>query len=235
MPEGGGRARGGRLKIHAAGTVLFSVLLGLLATAGCRITPVRLVPPSAINYLDGQASFYMRGPEGAARFRLSFYFQPPGSARLEIYDPLGRLQTIIWLNEEAAALFLPAQKLFWQGDGRIITSELFGRELQVRELIRILSGQWRDLAAEDGWHLERPAPGSALSGWRDDLKFEIKESFPPGLVPKTVNFSARDYSTRMRVQRLHFNRYQKDSLFVPQMPPGARKVEWEEIVNLWKK
>ncbi|MCR4395190.1 MAG: outer membrane lipoprotein LolB [Candidatus Saccharicenans sp.] len=196
---------------------------------------MRLVPPERLDYLDGQASFSLQGPEGAARFRLRFYCRLEDQVRLELFDPLGRLQTIVWLNGERATLHLPEDRVFWEDESRVLTSEVFGRELPGRELTRIIAGRWSELAADDGWQFRVDESGKVVSGKRDGLSFEIKETFAPGRVPKTVHFSSPDYSVRMRLLKVNFNRPRPETIFRPSLPAGTRKLEWEEISGRWKK
>lgn len=234
MPQGGGQERGkGRTCFYLAGGVLISFLV--LAATSCRTGPVRLLPPAEIQNLEGQASFYLSGPDGGFRFRLGFFGRLPGEARLELFDPIGRLRTVVWLGPESTTLYLPSEKVYWQGESRVLTSEVFGRELKAGELLKILSGLWTQLAKDDGWLLQLDHLGHVLGGERDGLLFTLKEKFPPGLLPKTVLFSAGDYTVRMKVLRVSFNRKQDPSLFNPLLPPGVKQLGWEEMAGRWKK
>lgn len=235
MPQGGGKESGNRRTSFSPGTVLVALVFWLLAATGCRIDSINLVPPSEIHNLQGEGSFYLSGPDGAFRFRIGFYGRLPDEARLELFDPLGRLRTLVWLEGDRATLYLPSEKIYWQGEGRVLTSEIFGRELKVAELCRILTGLWAWLADEAGWQLKLDSQGRVLGGERDGLLFALKESFAPGLIPRTILFSSGDYKVRMKVMRIHFNRHQDDWLFNPAMPTGVRKLEWEEVSGLWKK
>lgn len=201
----------------------------------CRTGPVRLLPPAALQSLQGQASFLLSGPDGVFRFRLGFYGRLPGEARLELFDPIGRLRAVVWLGPELATLYLPSEKVYWQGESRVLTSEVFGQELRAGELLTILAGRWDYLASEDGWQLQHDDRGEVLAGERDGLRFTIKEKFSPGLVPKTVQFSSGDYTVRMRVLRVSFNRGQEPSLFNPALPPGVKQLGWKEMAGRWKK
>lgn len=234
MPQGGGQERGkGRTCFYLAGGFLISILV--LAATACRTGPVRLLPPAEIQNLEGQASFYLSGPDGGFRFRLGFCGRLPGEARLELFDPIGRLRTVVWLGPESTTLYLPFEKVYWQGESRVLTSEVFGQELKAGELLRILSGLWTQLAEEDGWLLHHDRQGHVLGGERDGLLFTLKEKFPPGLLPKTVHFSSGDYTVRMKVLRVSFNRRQDPSLFNPVLPPGVKQLGWEEMAGRWKK
>lgn len=235
MPQAGGRSRAGRWTVASAGRYLIVVLMLALQAAGCRTGPVRLLPPAEIQDVAGQASFYLSGPDGAFRFRLGFCGRLSGQARLELFDPLGRLRAVVWLSGERAALYLPSEKVYWQGASRVLTSEIFGRELKSEELVRIISGRWPQLAEENGWLLRRDDRNRVLGGEREGLVFILKENFAPGLVPKTVHFSSGAYTVRMKVLRMDFNRCREDSLFNPAVPPGVRQLEWEEMAGRWKK
>ncbi|MBC7348675.1 MAG: hypothetical protein H5U05_01725 [Candidatus Aminicenantes bacterium] len=235
MPQGGRSKREGGLESNSPAFIFLIFALYLLGLAGCQPSPARLVPPDRIDYLDGQASFSLRGPDGAVRFRLSFYYRLENQARLELFDPLGRLQTIVWLKGELATLYLPSDRVFWAGESRLITTEVFGQELPARELARILAGIWSELESDAGWQLQVDEQGSVVSGKRAGLSFEVKETFAPGQVPKTVHFTSRDCMVRMKLLKLHFNRPRPESVFQPSIPAGTRKLEWEEISGRWKK
>ncbi|NPV82000.1 MAG: hypothetical protein HPY46_00210 [Candidatus Aminicenantes bacterium] len=234
MPQGGGKERGKQRNGFYFGGILL-IFTWILASTGCRTGPVRLLPPAEIQNLAGQASFLLNGPDGVFRFRLGFYGRLPGEARLELFDPIGRLRTVVWLGPELATLYLPSEKVYWQGESRVLTSEVFGRELKAGELLRILSGLWTQLAEEDGWVLQLDHQGNVLGGERDGLLFTLKEKFPPGLLPKTVQFSSGVYTVRMKVLRVSFNRKQEPSLFNPVLPPGVKQLGWEEMAGRWKK
>lgn len=234
MPQGGGKERGQQRYGFYRGPVLL-VFIWILAAVGCRPGPVRLLPPAAIQNLEGQASFYLSGPDGVFRFRLGFYGRLPDEARLELFDPIGRLRTVVWLGPEFATLYLPSEKVYWQGESRVLTSEVFGQELKAEELLRILSGLWGQLAAEDNWQLQLDGQGNVLGGERDGLLFTLKEKFAPGLVPKMVYFSSGGYTVRMKVHRVSYNRFKEISLFNPVIPPGVKQLGWEEMAGRWKK
>ncbi|MCX8159519.1 MAG: hypothetical protein N3G18_01130 [Candidatus Saccharicenans sp.] len=235
MPEGGGREKTGRLRCPVGPCLLILVIIVGLTGAACRSRPVRLLPPNEIRNLGGQASFYLNGPDGVFRFRLGFFCLFPATARLEFIDPLGRLRAILWLGPELATLYLPTERIYWQGESRVLTSEVFGQELKPEELARILAGLWSQLAAEDGWQLQLDGQGHVLGGERNGLLFVLKEKFPPGQVPKKVHFSSPGYTVRMHVLKLNFNRGQEASMVNPVLPPGLRKVDWEEMAGRWKR
>lgn len=234
VPEGGGSKRRSRPEPDSC-VILLILLFFTLSLAGCWPSPVRLVPPDRIDRLDGQASFYLRGPGGAVRLRLNFYYRLEDRARLELYDPLGRLQTIVWLNGDLATLYIPADRVFWEGDSRLITTEVFGRELSGQELAKILAGCWSGLESDDSWQLQVDETGAVVAGNREGLKFEIKEKFAPGRVPKTILFTSWDYTVRIKLLQLNFNRPRPENVFQPFIPAGTRKLEWEEISGRWKK
>jgi len=61
----------------------------------------------------------------------------------------------------------------------LLTSEVFGRELRVEELVKILAGLWAQLADNDSWQLRLDDQGHVLGGERDGLQFVLKEIFLP--------------------------------------------------------
>lgn len=235
MPQGGGTERGERQSNFSTATACLLIIIGMMTATGCQTRLVSLVPPSEIHSLEGEGSFYLSGPDGTFRFRLGFYSRLPDEARLELFDPFGRLRTVVWLRGDLATLYLPAERVYWQGEGRVLMAEVFGYELKTIELFRILAGLWARLAEEAGWQLRLDSRGQVLEGEKDGLSFVLKESFAPGLIPRTVYFFSGNYRVRLRVLSLHFNRNQNAQLFNPTLPAGVKRLEWEEVSGRWKK
>jgi hypothetical protein len=233
--QGGGALRCGKKTGRLVSVLFLLTILWTLGGQGCIRAPVKLIPPDEIQNLNGQASFYVRSPEKEGRLRLGFYLNLPDKVKLELFNPLGGIESILWLSGPEAILYLPGEKVFWQGQSQVITSDFFGTELKASELIRILGARWPELKTEDGWMLLADEEGSVMAGERRDLRFEIKERFAPGQIPRTIYFEAGGYEVRMRILKMKFNRLRAESVFAVNLPPIARELQWEEISVRWNK
>ncbi len=235
MGQGSGPANDGQQRRRIF--LIFFVLLVLWALGGqgCARRPINLISPEQIQNLAGQASFFARGPENEGRFRLGFYGDLPDQMKLELFNPLGGVASVLWLNGPEAILYLPGEKVFWQGHSQLIISDFFGAELEARELIQVLTARWSELETRGGWKLQFDEKGSVIAGEKGNLRFEIKERFPPGQIPRTIYFEAMGYVVRMRILKINFNHLDTKSVFHPALPTEVRELTWEEISAKWKK
>jgi len=205
------------------------VLIGM----ACRTVSPVVLPPGEILSFRGQGSFYFQSPGEKGRVRLNFFFELPSRARLEILNPLGGLESIVWLNDRQATLYLTADRLFWQGETGFLLGQFLGGELAVEDLSFLLTGQVARL--QGTWQINVEAGGQTVNGQKKDLSFKFKEYFAGSQIPKTILFEAENYSVRLRLQTIKFNQTFKAELFKPSFPAGAREVSWEELSQLWKK
>ncbi|MDD8030450.1 MAG: hypothetical protein PHQ25_00425 [Acidobacteriota bacterium] len=215
--------------------LLVLVVLWAFGGQGCARGPINFVSPDEIQNLAGQASCYARGPGKEGRFRLGFYGNVPDQVKLELFNPLGGVESILWLNGPEAILYLPGEKVFWQGHGQLITSDFFGTELETRELIQMLAARWAELEKQGGWKLLLDEEESVIAGEKGNLRFEIKERFSPGQIPRTIYFEAQGYMVRMRILKIKFNHLEAKSVFRPTLPPAVRELPWEEISARWNR
>jgi hypothetical protein len=73
--------------------------------------------------------------------------------------------------------------------------------------MRLLSGRW-EAGAEGGlapWIVQRDAQGRVVYGERVTLRFEVREFFPGGGVPRTVIVSDLASAARIKVLEMRFN------------------------------
>ncbi|MBP7794331.1 MAG: hypothetical protein KA087_01535 [Candidatus Saccharicenans sp.] len=221
-------------------TRLHSFIFFLVLTVGvvligiaCRTVSPVVLPPGEILSFRGQGSFYFQSPGAKGRVRLNFFFELPSRARLEILNPLGGLESILWLDGRQATLYLTADRLFWQGETGFLLSQFLGGELAVEDLSYLLTGQVARL--QGTWQINSEGSGQTVSGRKEDLSFKFKEYFAGSQIPKTILFEAESYSARLGLQAIKFNLTYKAELFQPSFPAGAREVSWEELSRLWKK
>lgn len=220
-----------KIKLQAAGFLLVWVAL----TSSCHLAPVRVIPSSEVKSIRAEGSFFYRGEAGQGRSRLLYYLQSPDHIRLEIFNPFGGLAYILWLNGAQASLYLPGQKVFWEGDGRKLTAEFLGGAVTASELVCLLSGRKKELTRSQGWHLLGRGPEDFYAGEKGDWKFEIKEFFKGGEIPRTIYFENPEQVVRLRILKIKFNQMFKSDVFDPSYSPAAIKLSWEEITTIWKK
>ncbi|MFA4925954.1 MAG: lipoprotein insertase outer membrane protein LolB [Candidatus Aminicenantales bacterium] len=206
----------------------------IIFTTACVTSSPLVVPPGEILNFRGQASFYFKSPEQQGRCRLNFFFETPvARARLEVLNPLGGLESILWLSGESATLYLTSERLVWQGTTSFLLSEFLGGQISVEDLSRLLTGQVARLGGS--WEITGETSGRAISGRKADLSFELKDYFSGNQVPRTIIFQTESYLARLRLSKIKFNQDSKTELFRPSFPAGAREVSWQELSTLWKK
>jgi len=227
------RKRGAGKRFRAFVFKFFVFLLFL--NLSCFGPAPRINPPAEINNFGGQASFYARGHGREGRVRLSFYFQLPEKARLEVFNPLGGLESVLWLNGPEAVLYIPKEKAYWRGETIHITADFLGGSLACSELSAIFSARWAVLDSDHGWEIFRDQSGVVTGGMRQELEFAIKETFADTEIPKIVYFESGELKVRVRLLKMRFNQLLKEALFVPSFQAGAKEVSWEQISELWKR
>lgn len=206
----------------------------LVFLASClRLSP-GLLPPEEIHFLDGQASFNLKTPEHSGRLRLAFYFWLPEKGRLEVFNPLGKLESLVWFNGPRAVLYFPGEKIFWEGPVETILSDFFGEKLEVEELALLLAARWSRLKRDYGWGISQEG-NNLPSGFREGLSFKVMERLSGSPLPKVINFESQEFVVRVKLLKLRFNCPQKDSFFSPSVPSSAQKLSWEDISSLWKR
>jgi len=182
------------------------VALGL-SFASCAAPPPTLIPPVEVRSVEGYGSAAVEGQEAAVRGRFAFRFGADSRGRVEAFDPLGR--TIYFLDFEAtqAWFVLPAKKAYWENEPAELMSRFLGFVLRPEEVVRLLSGRWD--AGPDGrstsWTVQKDARGRVVSGERVTLRFEVREFFAGGGVPRTIFVSDLAAVARIKILELRFN------------------------------
>lgn len=210
------------------------ILWCLSLAISCYLAPLRTVPVSEVRSIKAESSFFYRGETGRGRSRLVYYLQLPDRIRLEIFNPFGSLEYVLWVNGQAAALYLPGQGVFWEGDSHLPIAEFVGGEIEADELVGLLSGRLAELEQKPGWKLSHLNKENFYKGEKGLWKFEIKEFFKGGEIPRTIYFEKPGQLVRLRVLKVRINQDFKPEIFVP-LTGTARKLTWEEISALWKK
>ncbi|MGB9835334.1 MAG: LolA family protein [Candidatus Saccharicenans sp.] len=235
-----GRVRRGWLKIYAtlfeSKLSAFSiVLLSLVFLAGCFVSPVRIIPAREVESIQAESSFFYHGEAGQGRSRLLMYLQTPDRLRLEIFNPFGGLEYILWLNGEQASLYLPGKKVFWEGSSLKLTTEFLGGPITTNELAWLFSGRIEQLSQSPGWKSAGQRPSNFYVGEKDGWKLSIKEFFKGGEIPRTIYFEKPGQVVRLRLLKIKFNPRFSTEVFLPSYAQSAEKLSWEEISELWKK
>ena len=179
----------------------------LVFFASCAAPPPRLVPPAEVRSVEGYGSAVVEGQEAAVRGRFAFRFASDGRGRVEAFDPLGRTVYFIDFEATQAWFVLPAKKVFWENEPGEMMSRFLGFTLRLEEVVRLLSGHW-DGTSEGGstpWTLAKDAQGRVVSGERVTLRFEVREFFAGGGVPRTVVLSDLASAARIKILDLRFN------------------------------
>ncbi|MBC7363059.1 MAG: hypothetical protein H5U07_00775 [Candidatus Aminicenantes bacterium] len=219
-----------RTKIYAA-----FFLLICLTIISCSLTPRPVIPAGEIKSLKAEGSFFYRGEAGQGRSRLLLYLQAPDQIRLEIFNPLGGLAYIIWFNDTWASLYLPGQKVFWEGETQVLTAEFLGGVVTARELVCLFSGRLKEFVSNPNWHLFGKEAENFYAGQKGDWRFEVKEFFQGGEIPRTIYFEKPGHTVRLRILKIRFNQLFQAEVFIPSYTSTALKLSWEEISRLWKK
>ncbi|MDH4198354.1 MAG: hypothetical protein OEW05_13150 [Candidatus Aminicenantes bacterium] len=179
----------------------------LLLFASCAAPPPRLVPPVEVRAVEGYGSALVEGQEAAVRGRFAFRFGSDGRGRVEAFDPLGRTVYFIDFEATRAWFVLPAKKAYWENEPGEMMNRFLGFVLRPEEVVRLLSGRW-DPSAEDGrgpWIVKRDGQGRVAYGERVTLRFEVREFFPGGGVPRLVVVSDLGAAARIKILDLRFN------------------------------
>ncbi len=194
------------LNVHRAAPLF----LLLLILAGCSRLPVSLSPPPLVERLEGYASLSLSSPEASSRARLSFLFSLPRKVRIEGIDPLGRTLYRIVLDAESGYLSVPSKRVYWQAGPEEITAELLGFSLSAAEMAALLTGEW---PGTETWDLERDGRGRVTAGDRRGVRFEVKEFFGDGTLPRLISFGDGSLSGRLKILRIEFNKPLRGSAF----------------------
>lgn len=158
-----------------------------LFSGGCRTLKPGLRPPSEFREIEGYASLRLiRGGE-TARSKFAFAVVLPRSARIEIFDALGRAVSIFLIRGEEAWLVLPSEKAYWRAGRDEVIEKFLGFPVRPGEMAGLLSGRWSADAAE-GWDLVTDNGGRIVSGTRGGLGFQVLDFFPENGPPRRWSF-----------------------------------------------
>lgn len=167
------------------------------------------LPPQVIS-IEGYASLKLTRGGETAKSRFSFIFVLPDWGRIEVYDPLGRTVSILFLGIEEAFLVLPSKRVYWRTGQEEALAKLLGFDLRLKEITDILSGQAEGMS---GWDLERDSQGRTVRGRRESLRFEVRQFFGQSVLPRLLAISRGGEKGSLKIIRLNFNQPLKSAAF----------------------
>lgn len=189
------------------------VTVAVAALSACAGGPPRLAPiPDVLTSLEGDGSLSLTGTGGTVRSRFSFILLPPARARIDVFDPLGRLVYFLLMTDDEALMAVPSKKAFCRGSQEEVIARFLGFGLTPREMASLLTGRWPERGPggerPDGeeWTLRRDDKNRIASGERDGLRFEVRDFFPGSEAARILTFLHADSRGRLKIHHLAFNR-----------------------------
>jgi outer membrane biogenesis lipoprotein LolB len=195
--------------IIAAAILIETAILWLISChpGTPRFSPL---PPQVIS-IEGYASLRLTSGGETAKSRFSFVFVLPDRGRIEVYGPLGRTVSILFLMSlEEAFLVLPSKRVYWRTEQEEALAKLLGFDLRLKEITNILSGQAEELS---GWALERDSQGRIIRGRREALRFEVRQFFGQSALPQLLAIFHGEEKGSLKIMRLNFNQPLKSAAF----------------------
>ncbi len=166
--------------------------------------------PPQVESIEGYASLRLARERATAKSRFSFLFLIPGQGRIDIYDPLGRTVSNLFIEENEAFFVLPSKKIYWRTTREEAMGRFLGFALSPQEMMAILSGKLEELG---GWDLERDGRGRVVRGQRDDLRFDVRQFFEDSRLPQLIALSHAGDKGSLKILRLNFNQPLKKDAF----------------------
>ena len=205
------------------------LFLSVLALFSCLPSRPAVAPlPPTVESVEGFATFRLAREGGTAKSKLSFLFRLPGQGRIEVFDPLGRTASLLFLDDEEAYLVLPARRAYWKSGRDEVMTKLLGFALGPEELTHILTGRADRL---NGWSLEKDSQGRVIRGRREDLWFEVRQFFERSPLPRLLVLARAKDKGSLRILRLSFNQPLKAKAFHHFFldEGGYRPADWNDV------
>jgi len=220
-------------KVLTAGICIFFTFL-----SACQPTRLTLAPlPPRIERIEGHASLRISGNQGSSRSKFAFVFQLPDRARIEVSGALGRVYYRIVIVEGEAYFVVPSRRVYWQAQEEQIIDKFLGFQLNLSEMINLLSGKWKSEGAEmeavaQGWSLEKDQEGRIISGQRGDLWFKITKFIDNTPFAHRLIFEHPLSSGELKILSIGLNKPIDDRVFSQQFLERYAPKTWEEIQEL---
>jgi hypothetical protein len=217
-----------------AGGLARLVPILLLASCAGRL-PVVVPPPAGVDAVAGYASASIEGEEMALKGKFAFLFRRPGAGRVDVSGPFGSTLYFLLFDKDTAYLVVPRKKTYAEEKPESLMGRFLGFSLHPDELLRLLSGDWRESReslGEPAWRLGRDESGRVVVGERDGFRFEIPEFFPGAGVPRILVFSAPGTSGRIRLLTVRFNPAPRPEALAADFLRSFHRRSWEEIQEI---
>jgi len=155
--------------------------LVLLACAACIGPKIRLAPPAGAYFQAMNVKFNFSDRQGRQNGRVYWRFDDR-HAKFIFFTPLNQVALELDVAGETAWLLRPGKKLFWRGDFSRLLDRLWGIELTMEELKKLLLvGEVPQRKLDD-------------NGMTIDLKTD-----PGNPAPRVVNIRRNDAHVTLRV------------------------------------
>jgi hypothetical protein len=204
----------------------------------CQPPPISLSPvPSRIERIEGHASMTITGDQGTARSKFSFLFQPPSRGRIDVSGALGSVLYRIFIHDGEAYFIVPSKKVYWKGQEEDIIDKFMGFQLNLAEMINLLSGNWHqeDLVRKEGlgnWIFVKDQKGRIVSGQREELRFEVKAFIEDTPFASRLIFEHPLSTGQVKILSINLNRPIKPSVFSKKFIEKYQPKTWAEIQEL---
>jgi len=220
-------------KVLAGGICLLLTLLSACEPARISLAPL----PSQIESIEGHASLRISGNQGSSRSKFAFVFQLPERARIEVSGALGRVLYRIVIVDGESYFVVPSKRVYWQGQEEQIIDKFLGFQLNLSEMINLLTGKWKKEEAEieaavQGWSLQKDQGGRIISGQRGDLCFKITEFIEKTPFARRLVFEHPLSSGHLNILSIGLNKPVNEKVFSRQFLEKYTPRTWEEIQEL---
>ncbi len=222
--------------VKKALSVVICFVIGFFSN--CQTPPISLSPlPSRIDRIEGHASLVITGDQGTARSKFSFLFQLPSRGRIDVSGAIGSVLYRIFIYDGEAYFIVPSKKVYWQGHEEAIIDKFMGFQLNLAEMINLLSGNWdqEDLASKKGlrdWVFAKDQKGRIVSGQRVDLCFEVKSFIEDTPFARLFVFKHPLSTGQVKVLSINLNRPIKPDAFSKKFVEKYQSKTWAEIQEL---
>jgi len=217
--------------------VLVVALAAAYAACGGGVPRLAPIPEHPVS-LEGDGSLSLTGPGGKARSRFSFVLLPPARARIDVFDPLGRLVYFLLVTGEEALMAVPSKRVFGRGGCDEVFARFLGFGLAPAEMASLLTGRWpqgptgQEAPPGSAWILQRDDRNRVAAAERGGLRFEVREFFRDSDAPRLVVFEHPDSRGRLKIHRLVFDRARPGATDESVLLKGYGEKTWQELEAL---
>ena len=214
--------------------ILIAGLACTLLLASCRPGRIDLGPPlSRLERIEGYASLRIKGEQGSARSKFSFYFHLPQQGWIQVSSFLGKTIYRILIDNGEAFFIVPSKKVYWRGEEEEIIDKFLGFRLSLEEMTGLLSGRWEmEEPGMKGWIFERDEGGRICAGRKADFRFEVREFFCTSPFARHIAFFHPSSEGQLKVLSVGVNPPPKKSVFSKEFLESCEQKSWLEIEEM---